>query len=151
MRSHATPGMSHLLGFSPKKVPFYLPGGFGGRGVSQNTPSRGAPFFSPQQVLIGAASRTTPSAQNRAQLGGVGNAVRSHFQRRIVVPGSALRQIEISRENVSFPQAKPARARPAATFLRKQGAHISSPSVSAAQNDGVVTMLPRPLSDSDRR
>ncbi|XP_073339189.1 E3 ubiquitin/ISG15 ligase TRIM25-like [Pagrus major] len=34
---------------------------------------------------------------------GEGNVAYSHFQHRIVVPGSALRQIEILREKVSFP------------------------------------------------
>ena len=34
---------------------------------------------------------------------GTDNAAHSHFQHRIVVPGSALRQIEILREKVSFP------------------------------------------------
>lgn len=49
------------------------------------------------QVLIGTASRTTPSARYREV-----DVAHSHFQHRIVVPGSVLRQIQICGRKCHF-------------------------------------------------
>ncbi|KAK9534162.1 hypothetical protein VZT92_009227 [Zoarces viviparus] len=85
-----------------------------------------APSSPPPHVLVvaGAYRARQPDRSFSSEPGRPGGRITRltpNFQHGIVVPGSALRQMDISREKVSFPRAKPTRERRAATSLRKPG------------------------------